>query len=332
MIATILTGALAGILMGYVLQRGQLCFHSAIRNSLDGRFMLARGWALGVALAAVGLALLFMLPGTDALNQGLAFRPVANVTGGLIIGIGMVVAKSCVSGMFYKLGSGMLGALVGLAGWAVGELLARQIVVPGPTVLSGGEGATLPGLLGLPRLVVAGIILVVVLVALSRWPGRESPDRDWQWGWQKIAIGLGVAITAGWALASLGGSSFGPSSSVPSRASRPAPPTIGSSCSSSASWPLRTSPPAGRELSGCAGNSRSAISSSQQVDCSWAPEAGSPAAATSGTGCPAPRSSTCRPSWSSRPWSPVCGSRASCPAECPDDRLLSPSDDSWPPL
>lgn len=100
--------------MGYVLQRvlqrGHLCFHSAIRNPLDGRFLLARGCALGVALASVGLALLFLLPGTSGLDQGLAFRPVANMAGGLVIGIGMVVARSCVSGLSYKLGSGMLSA------------------------------------------------------------------------------------------------------------------------------------------------------------------------------------------------------------------------------
>lgn len=107
-IAAVSTGALAGVAMGYVLQRGQLCFHSAIRNSLERRFLLARGWALGVALASAGLALL-PAAGTDRLNHGLAFRQVANVVGGLVIGVGMVVARSCVSGLFYKLGSGMLG-------------------------------------------------------------------------------------------------------------------------------------------------------------------------------------------------------------------------------
>lgn len=207
-----LTGALAGVLMGYVLQRGQLCFHSAIRTSLDGRFLLVRGWALGVSLGAVGLALLFLLPGTSGLNQGLAFRPVANVVGGLLIGIGMVVAKSCVSGLFYKLGSGMLGALVGLAGWAGGELAVRQVSLPGPTVLPGGEGATLPGLLGLPRIAIAIVLLIGVVAALRLRPGHDSPAHDWQWGWQRIGIGLGVAVTGGWALAALGGASFGPSS------------------------------------------------------------------------------------------------------------------------
>ena len=212
MIISSIAGALAGLLMGYVLQRGQLCFHSAIRTALDGRFLLVRGWALGVALASVGLALLFLLPGTSGLNRGLAFRPVANVAGGLVIGVGMVVARSCVSGLFYKLGSGMLGALVGLAGWAGGELLARQIALPGPTVLAGGEGATLPGLLGIPRLLVAVVLLIAVAGALRWRPGRETPAHDWQWGWPQIGFGLGVAITAGWALASIGGSGFGPSS------------------------------------------------------------------------------------------------------------------------
>ena len=212
MITSVVTGALAGIVMGYVLQRGQLCFHSAIRSSLDGRFLLARGWALGVSLGSVGLGLLLLLPGTGGLNQGLAFRPVANVAGGLVIGIGMVVARSCVSGLFYKLGAGMLGAVVGLIGWATGELVARQLTLPGPTLLPGGEGATIPGLLGVPRLVVAVLLLAGVAIALRLRPGRDSSDHDWQWGWRRIGVGLGVAIASGWALAALGGASFGPSS------------------------------------------------------------------------------------------------------------------------
>ena len=228
MIAAVVTGAVAGIGLGYVLQRGQLCFHSAISTALDRRLLLARGWALGVALGSVGLAVLFLLPGTDALNRGLAFRPVANVVGGLIIGAGMVVASSCVSGLFYKLGSGMLGALVGLAGWAGGELVARQITLPGPTLLSGGEDATLAGVLGLPRLLVALLALAAVLFWLRRSPGHhEHPAKRWQWGWRPIGIGLGVAVTAGWALAPWAGRASVPARSVRSTASRTAHPTTG---------------------------------------------------------------------------------------------------------
>lgn len=205
----LLTGALAGLAVGLVLQRGQLCAHATVRAALDGRGGLARAWLLGVTAAAVGLAVLLLLPGTDDLNRGLAFRPVANVAGGLLMGVGMVVAQSCVSGLFYKLGSGMLGALVGLGGWAVGELAARDLDVPGPTVLAGGDAATLPGVLGLPRLLVALLLLAVVAVVLLRGRAASVPG---PWPWRTLGLALGGAITLAWALAALGDSSFGPSS------------------------------------------------------------------------------------------------------------------------
>lgn len=214
MTRAVVAGALAGILLGWVLQRGRLCFHSAIAGSLRGRHDLARAWALGVALGSVGLAVLFLLPGTGGLDHGLAFRPVANIAGGLLIGVGMVVASSCVSGLFHKLGSGMLGALAGLAGWGAGELAARRLRLPGPALLPGGDGATLAGVLGLPRLLVALAVLALVLLTLRRSLTRAafaSASRDGGWPWPRLGLGLGAALTAGWALAAAGGASFGPS-------------------------------------------------------------------------------------------------------------------------
>ncbi len=74
------------------------------------------------------------LPGIRPSSTGsCAFTPVAYVVGGLVIGTGMVVARSCVSGLFYKFGAGMLGAAVGIVGWITGELVARRIHMPGPT-------------------------------------------------------------------------------------------------------------------------------------------------------------------------------------------------------
>ncbi len=211
MFGAVITGGLAGLAMGYVLQRGQICFHAMGSGVLSGRWFLARGWLLGVAVAAVGLSVVFLLPLGDGLNRGLAFRPVANIVGGLVIGAGMAIARSCVSGLFYKLGAGMLGAFVGLLAWVGGELVARQVAVPGPTVLGGGDEATLPGLMGAPRLVVALALLVAVLVLLGASRGRDQPAHRWQWSWPMLGAGLAVATVAGWILAELGGSSFGPS-------------------------------------------------------------------------------------------------------------------------
>lgn len=207
----VITGVLAGSAIGYVLQRGQLCFHSMFAEAWSGRGFLLRGWLLGVAIASVGLSLLYLTSWSHGLNTGLAFQPVSNIAGGLIIGVGMVIASTCVSGLFYKLGSGMAGASVGLAGWIAGELVARRVQLPGPTELSGGNTATFAAVLGLPRLACSIGFLLIVVVALSRWRGKQRPWQRWQWNWPTLGIALGLVTVAGWVLARIGGSSFGPS-------------------------------------------------------------------------------------------------------------------------
>ena len=205
------TGAVAGIGMGYVLQRGQLCFHSMFASAFGGRGLLLRGWVLAVAVASVGLSVLYLTSWSHGLNTGLPFVPVSNVVGGVIIGVGMVVASTCVSGLFYKLGSGMAGATLGLVGWVGGELAARRVHLPGPTVLRGGESATFAGVLGVPRLACSVVFFVVVGAILWRWRSRERPWQVWQWNWPTVGIALGLVTIAGWVLARIGGSGFGPS-------------------------------------------------------------------------------------------------------------------------
>lgn len=208
----IATGGLAGVFLGYVLQRGQLCFHAMFEGLFSANTRLVRGWILGVAIASVGLALTYRWWPDSGLNTDLAFRPVGNVAGGLLIGIGMVVARSCASGLFYKLGAGMLGAAVGIAGWALGELGASRLDVPGPTILGGGEQATIPGVLDLPRTLVALGFLLLVIGTL--WSGRSragSEPRGREWRWLQLGAALGTVTIVGWLLAAAGDSSFGPS-------------------------------------------------------------------------------------------------------------------------
>ena len=210
MIRAVVCGAAAGAGMGYVLWRGQLCFSSMFATAPRGGLLL-RGWLLGVALASVGLSVLYATHWSRGLNTGLPFRPVANISGGLIVGVGMAIASSCVSGLFYRLGSGMVGASVGIASWAVGELAVRSVHVPGPTVLSGGFTATVPGVLGIPRLVGSIAFLAVVAVGLRWRPARDRPTQGWQWDWPQLGVALAVVTVGGWVLARLGGSGFGPS-------------------------------------------------------------------------------------------------------------------------
>jgi uncharacterized protein len=218
MTAQVLAGVVAGLVFGYVLQRGQLCFHASFRGLLDGRPALFKAWALGAAVTAVGLATLDAVgPGTVgavtgswSMSSSLALRPVANLVGGGVFGVGMAVAFSCVSGLFYKLGAGMAGALVGLVGWGLGELAADLVALPGGRVLEGRE--TLPTLLGVPRLVVAVVVLAAVALVLAR-TDRSTPAHAWQWGWPLAGVALGLAATFSWVTAGASGAGFGASTS-----------------------------------------------------------------------------------------------------------------------
>jgi uncharacterized protein len=207
MVTAVVFGAIGGLVLGYVLQRGQLCFHSAFRGVLERRPSTFKAWLLGAAVTAVGMALLDVF-GPWGMSSALPLRPVNNIVGGLVFGVGMVVAASCVSGLFYKLGSGMLGALVGLGGWAGGELAARQVDLGGRRFLAGRE--TLPTLLDLPRVGVASLILLAVAVALSRTRSGR-PARPWLWNWPKAGLALGLAATWTWITAGAGGVTFGAS-------------------------------------------------------------------------------------------------------------------------
>jgi len=106
----------------------------------------------------------------------------------------------------------MAGAALGILGWIGGELAVGNLRLPGPTVLPGGDGGTIPGILGLPRLVVAVVVLAVVAGLLWRWRGRGEGQRlPWQWNWPALGIALGVVLVLGWVLAAIGGVDFGPS-------------------------------------------------------------------------------------------------------------------------
>ncbi len=235
MLLMLITGVLAGAALGYVLQRSGLCFHSMFATAWTGSTRLLRGWLLGVAIAAVGLSLLYASSAFDQLNEGLAFRPVRNIIGGLLIGAGMAVGRTCASGLFYKLGAGMLGSVVGIAGWIAGELVATRIDVPGPTVLGGGTDGTITDVLGVPRLVGAVVLLVVVLLicrVLVRREGGGSARGAFDdsqpsntWTWQRTGIALGAVAVLGWVLAGAGDATFGPS-------------TVGASASLEAGSPM----------------------------------------------------------------------------------------------
>jgi len=116
-----------GLAFGFVLQRSRFCFASSLRDIFllqDGHNF--KGVLAGLAVATVGFGLImskqipnptlgFLPPSANVLPIGLHL-----VVGGLIFGVGMVIAGGCVSGSVYRMGEGYLASWASFGGILLG--------------------------------------------------------------------------------------------------------------------------------------------------------------------------------------------------------------------
>ncbi len=125
MTIAVISGLFIGILFGFALQRGRFCMNSAIRDLAllkDNTLMKAVGVAVLVQM--VGFPLLSWA-GLITLNPKPLFWG-ANLVGGIVFGIGMVLAGGCASGITYRVGEGVVAALSAVIGLAAAGIDHRH--------------------------------------------------------------------------------------------------------------------------------------------------------------------------------------------------------------
>lgn len=199
-----LTGLLVGSGYGYISQRGAFCMNSGFRMAVtDGNTTKVKSYVLAIALQMFAVPLVFAL-GLSSPTYPAMF-PVGAVVGGLLFGASMRWAGGCAAGIWYKVGSGSLGALVAILGMAVGaaafELgpfagLRNTVQTAGPSV------SNVPFETSWAWAPVAGLILVAML-----W--RAAPGRAGAWSWQHTGLAMGILGIVAWPLSSLAARDFG---------------------------------------------------------------------------------------------------------------------------
>ena len=112
----IISGLLSGVIFGFILQRGRFCMNSAFRDTIFIKDF--------TYFHAYLLALTVMLIGSQALQdldiihmKAQSFFPLANIIGGYIFGLGIVLAGGCGSGITYRVGEGQLASWVAVLGF-----------------------------------------------------------------------------------------------------------------------------------------------------------------------------------------------------------------------
>lgn len=223
----VLSGILIGFAMGFVLQRGRFCMNSAFRDTIfikDYTYM--RAYILALIIAIIGANLL-----NDKGMIHLARQPfwwIADIVGGYVFGLGIVLAGGCGSGIWYRVGEGLMAAWVAVLGFFIGiSAMSHGILTPVYKTLRGirfeiaDQGA--PGLwhlVGDSDAVKWGVIAVVVVAGaifvLAGKPFAFSKSKGYFWSVTGVLIGI-IAVAAFWASEKFGGFSSGLTFTTPTR-------------------------------------------------------------------------------------------------------------------
>lgn len=126
----LLTGLGLGVILGFVMQRGRFCVTGMIRDIFTQKSW--RGFnalLIVIAVHAVGLAALGTAGVIDA--QADTFAPLAVVVGGLVFGMGIILAGGCASGTWYRSGEGLVGSWIALVMYAVSAAAMKAGVLSG---------------------------------------------------------------------------------------------------------------------------------------------------------------------------------------------------------
>lgn len=96
---------LFGAVFGMLIQRGQICFTSGLRDLwLTGRGTLAKAIILGMAIQTVGTAI-FIFKGAGPIIH---WASPGALIGGVLFGVGIVIAGGCETGWMYRLMEGQV--------------------------------------------------------------------------------------------------------------------------------------------------------------------------------------------------------------------------------
>ena len=163
----LITGLALGAVLGFVMQRSRFCVTGFLRDIFTLKTW--RGFTallVVIAVHAVGLA---ALTSTGVISPEVNdFAPLAVIVGGLLFGLGIVLAGGCASGTWYRSGEGLVGSWIALAMYALSAAAMNYGPLSGMNDWLGGvtvSATTVPETLGIsPWFFVVGIVALTVVM------------------------------------------------------------------------------------------------------------------------------------------------------------------------
>jgi uncharacterized membrane protein YedE/YeeE len=161
---------LFGAAFGVIFQRSRLCLVRAFREPfMTGDAEHTRAAALAIVIGMLGFAILKF---TDLKDKGEWVFPAAGagaLLGGLVFGVGMVLAGGCGAGSIWRMGEGQVKLWAAVATFALSASLTRLVLAQ--TGVQGKLGAAvfMPSVFGWAGAI--GLVIAVMLgwAALATW-------------------------------------------------------------------------------------------------------------------------------------------------------------------
>jgi uncharacterized membrane protein YedE/YeeE len=210
-ISIVLSGIAVGSGFGFVLQRGRFCLNTAFRNAFYIKdFRLFRSYLLALVITVVGANILEQFDMVHVSETAQEFTWLANIIGGYLFGIGMVLAGGDAAGTWYRAGEGLVGSWIAALGIMIGASAASRGALSGVAadlesfvlVSTSGDPLTIHGLLGVNRWIVIALFSGAALTFV--FAGR-APSSSTQAGyhWRTSGSLVGIMIVLGLFVAEL---------------------------------------------------------------------------------------------------------------------------------
>lgn len=162
--------ALFGAGFGILIERGQICFTSAFRDLwISGRAVMTKAIAVGMIISTILTFIIVMQPGIDPIIRVAA---PSTLIGGLLFGIGIVMAGGCETGMMYRAMEGqVLFWVVGL-----GNVIGATILAYGwdhlgiyQALVQGWPSINLIEAWGAPLALIGTVVMLILWYLLAHW-------------------------------------------------------------------------------------------------------------------------------------------------------------------
>lgn len=205
-------GLVLGATFGFLAQRSRFCMVAAVSNYVlmrDKRQLDA--YLAAVAVAVAGTAILEFSDWVQVAQSAFR-RPALNwagaLGGGLMFGVGAMMAGGCASRTLVRSAEGNIGALVTLIAFALaGMATLFGVLDPVRGWLSSSASfhlqssdASVASLLAVPQWTIPSLVVAACLIVIALHAKRQP-----NWGLVILGASIGLVITTGWWITGVAG-------------------------------------------------------------------------------------------------------------------------------